>query len=111
MSKKTNAQLLEEIDQLKVDLDAASGELAAIKDDYIKKMADEKAKLLNAMVAEDKARQDELAVATAGFEALFEKAREVKATLEGQDTQFLGIPATAARDAQLSMLEEIFGEL
>ena len=111
MGKKTNAMLEEENAQLEAELSAALDSLEDLKAKIDGELDELKAKLSAQAEANEKLREQELAVATAGYEALYHNATAIYETQEALDPKTIGIGATCAREGILSVLKEIFGEL
>ena len=111
MSTKTNAQLQEELSAALADRDELEAKLANTKATAREEIKREKAVLRLQAEGNEQIRQDELAVATEGYEALFERAGEIYKTQESLDPTLLGTPGKVARDGIMSVLSEVFGEL
>ena len=107
----TNAQLQETIAQLEADLSAAVGDLDGIKAKARDEVSRIKAGLKKDAAKFEANRQKELKQARSAYDTLLETAAKTAVTLQEQIPELLGIPGQAARDAQLKLLGELFGEL
>ena len=106
MSNETEAQSEETTEQPDVDLDAVNAQLEA----DLSAALDRVATLEAAFESNEQAREDELAVATEGYEALFTKAATIANEQLAKPSELLGIAGQCARDGIISTLESIFGD-
>ena len=109
--KKTNAQLEEENAQLEAELSAVLDEVEELKSVAREELAALKEKLSAQTEANEILREEELNAATAGYEALYERATAAINTQRNTDPKLLGIAAQCAREGIISTLEGIFGDL
>jgi len=108
---KSKSQLTEELEQSLADFRALGDELESIKGSAGKEIAAQK----EAIQAEsDKAEEERIAdfeEALSGYLSIRNKAITAKGSLMSTNRKLLGVPALAAIDAQLQLLEDVFGDL
>jgi hypothetical protein len=108
---KTKIELEEELRELKDDFCAALAELDDIKTKAKAEVLAQRDKLREESLAEDARRQLELSEARSEFDYMLEKAKTIYHNIVSQEPGNLGLAARTARDGQLHILKEIFGEL
>ncbi len=111
MSSKSRAELEYELGQVTTELGTTLAEL-----EKVKKTAGEKVKATKKRVKEEalKAeakRREEFKNATAEYADIMSAAKAIQFNLKRQDKQQLGVAGNAALEAQLNLLQEVFGDL
>lgn len=107
---KTIAQLSEELSAVRAELAAVKAERDSFVESVQEEIAHEKQLLQLQAEGNEKIRQDELAVATEGYESLFEKAQAIYQTQAVIEPKLLGVAGQVSRDGIMNVLQEIFGD-
>lgn len=112
MSKKpTNAQLQESLADMQAELEDTKKELANVKKSAAGKIAGAKAELKEAALKADAKRRQDMAKARERYDDVVTTAKMIYANVSATNPDNLGVAARTAREAQLAILTEIFGEL
>ena len=108
---KSKIQLEEEVGQLKADLSAAVADLEGIKAEMSAALASRLAKIKEEALVAEAQRQYGYEEAKQAYNDIVEKAKTVWMNVNSQKPELLGVAGQCARDGQLTILKEIFGDL
>lgn len=111
MSSKSRSELEYELGQMTAEMKTVLGELDTVNQAASSKLQAAKKRLKEDALAIEVSRRADFKSATAAYDEIIAAATTIKANLKAQSSLSLGMPASMALQAQLNLIQEVFGDL